>query len=275
MMSHVPSPDEYFEAGREVLNFAWAVCLEPILELKDYSRFEPVDSRDYERYWLVERRSQTIASTLVQQANEFYLKGKIAEVSPFLLLADSPRKWPLSKPGVPANFSDLRTIDAQDLVKALESASGAVLSPEFRNRFESMRKQRNAGIHSTGKALRFEPAELVESILFVQSELFPDEDWVKVRGRFLENSRQVQLGDYEWVTNILCREIQAAIELLSPSLVKRYLKVFEVGSSVYVPRVLPECESRCRLRDQTGRTQIEKSRGDHALLPRLRTTSRN
>ena len=223
-MTNVPSSDDLFEAGRETMNFAWSICLGPAVDLQN-SGYDSYDPEDLAGYWQSERRQRIVALTLIQLASELYLKAKIAEVSPYLLLADPPGKWKRSSKGVAADFSELRTIDAQDLLGAFSAASGDSLSDEFQTRFESLRKQRNMGIHSTGQTLTPTTAEVVESLLFVQKEIFPLEPWVKTRRRFLDSDRWSHLGGNEWTTNGLAAEVDATIEILKPAQSKKYFKV--------------------------------------------------
>ena len=68
------------------------------------------------------------AFSLLQQSLEIALKAKIAEVSPFLLMAGDPRSWPKPKDGVNTiDFSNFRTIDAVQLCGAVNTVSATPL----------------------------------------------------------------------------------------------------------------------------------------------------
>jgi hypothetical protein len=240
MMLNVPKGEEFLEAGRETMNFAWSTCLEPVKDLHWYgeSAGYPADGEESERrYWVAEKRSQLICMTLVHQATELFLKGMICEISPYLLLADGAPKWPSPYAEQPIDLAELRTIDAQDLVRTVDSVSALRLSEQFRVRFEKLRRSRNLGVHSTGSSLEVKPAEIVEAILFIHRELFPNRSWTEVRRGALENGRDSELSGVEAATNTLSLEVQLACGLLRPAHVKAYFG-FEKKKKRYM---CPQC----------------------------------
>ena len=80
----------------------------------------------------------------MQQGVELILKGKITYISPYLLITDSPSKWPSPYKDNEISFSQFRTLDAQDLIKVHDIFADAKISDEFAKLYNSLREKRNA-----------------------------------------------------------------------------------------------------------------------------------
>ena len=94
MISDVPTPKDFFDSGIELFDFAWDTVANLITKFSDAINYGVEEADVSEDYLAASKRRLTTALAMTQQGVEFILKGKIAEVSPFLLLAEGPSKWP-------------------------------------------------------------------------------------------------------------------------------------------------------------------------------------
>lgn len=162
---------------------------------------------------------------IAQQGVEFIIKGKIAEVSPFLLIADPPSKWPTPYGESEVDFSALRTIDAQDLVKVHDTFASRKLDAAFVERFNDLRERRNKIMHSVYTGFSVHAAEVIDALLFMHRSLFPGEAWSSLRRAFLESAPDKELGADEFVVNIVAWELHLVLDLLSPAKVRQYFGI--------------------------------------------------
>ena len=112
MIVDVPSSQDFFDSGIELFDFAWdtvAALLTNLAQAEEWG-IDPVEVS--EEYWAAAKRRLTTALAMTQQGVEFILKGKIAEISPYLLLAEGPSKWPSPYGDCKPNFSEFKTVDA-------------------------------------------------------------------------------------------------------------------------------------------------------------------
>lgn len=122
MITEIPSPSDFQAAGLNQLYLAWQIAMHAV---EDFDFFEDnLDLGDGEaqqaassEYWAKSQPALANAFGLIQQAMEMALKGRIALISPFLLIPRDPRDWPkgVENHGVP--FSEFRMLDAADLFK--------------------------------------------------------------------------------------------------------------------------------------------------------------
>jgi len=225
MIKDVPSPQDFFDAGIELFDFAWdtvAVLLTNIdIAEKDFG--EDVSDLS-EEYWASSKRRLTTALAMTQQGVEFILKGKIAEVSPYVLLAESTR-WPSPYDGHELTFSEFKTIDAQELVRVHDTVQATPLSDAFSAKFDVLRKKRNTISHSIDKKLQVHTMEVIETILFLHKALFPNENWAKVRANFIKKYPDASLSGGEYSINNACHEMEIVIRLLPPASVEAFFGI--------------------------------------------------
>jgi hypothetical protein len=108
----------------------------------------------------------------------------IAKVSPFLLIAGEPRRWPT--PGGTGNvdFSDFRTLDAIDLCRVVNTVSDTKLSDSFVQLYNNLRIRRNKIAHLNTGSVVLEASNVLVSILSAQSLLFNGQLWQEfLKGR--------------------------------------------------------------------------------------------
>lgn len=225
MISEIPTPEDYFQSGKELLDFAWDVIANLLtgIDEAEYYGVEPKDITD--KYWNAAKRSLTTSLSITQQGIEFVLKGKIAAISPYLLIADPPSKWPSQTNAADTKFSDLRSIDAQDLIRVLETFSNNALSPDFKQQFNDLREKRNKIMHSIDKDLTVNVTEVLETLLFMHSELFPTEPWTQVRMKFISDAPHSSLDFEDFTRNRICWETYLAVNLLKPAKVLAFFGI--------------------------------------------------
>jgi hypothetical protein len=131
MILDLPTKAEFDNNGVAFLNLAWQSVLSTAFGLpeqpvetmgqdataEEHREAEEEDRRwaeAVESYWQASQQELATAVALAQQGTEFLLKGKIAAVSPLLLISGDPKDWPggCDKNDIP--FADFKTIDAQD-----------------------------------------------------------------------------------------------------------------------------------------------------------------
>lgn len=238
MIVNLPTPKDYFQSGKELLNFAWSTTSDLLTEFDQADYYGFNQNEISEKYWAAAKRTLTTSLAVVQQGVEFLLKGKIAEVSPYLLISDPPSRWPSPYEGRPIDFSAFRTIDAQDLIRIHDTFSAVPLSISFTEKFHSLRERRNVIMHSTGNGITVHVTEVVEAIFFVHKALFPAENWPTIRRQFLENGPDSELGGGEYATNRTCWEASIVKNLLHPSQVKAFLGVDKNQRAYICPKCL-------------------------------------
>lgn len=223
MITDIPSADDFRDTSKELFNLSWDLAASLL------TAFEAAKEWLYDadavkvEYWSAARRRLATALTLAQQGVEFALKGEIAEISPFLLISDSPSKWPSLKDGNSISFGSFKTVDAQDLIKLLSTVSEKPVSDEFASRFETVRKKRNMIAHTVDKKLGVEALEVLEAVLEFYSYLFPSNPWLRTRRDLMENSPDSLLEEGQWNLNALCVETEVIVNLMTPD---QTLKLF-------------------------------------------------
>src|SRR6266542_4268313 len=91
MITDVPAPQDFFDSGVELFDFAWNTVGELITNLAEAEAHFGIDTAEVsDDYWAAAKRRLTTALAMTQQGVEFILKGKVAEVTPYLLLAEPP-----------------------------------------------------------------------------------------------------------------------------------------------------------------------------------------
>ncbi|WP_462167473.1 hypothetical protein [Pseudoalteromonas sp. GB43] len=95
MIIDFPTKDDFFNAATDYLNSSWDSVVELISEFEKIVDLidDSKHSVESKRYWGSAKQTLIIATALVQQAVEFYIKGRIANVSPYLLISGSPQSY--------------------------------------------------------------------------------------------------------------------------------------------------------------------------------------
>jgi len=181
----------------------------------------------------------------VEQGVEFLLKGRIASVSPFLLIANEVNGWPKPNKDIPIRFSEFKTLDAKDLIKVYNTVAPVPLTDEFRLLFDRLRTKRNTIMHTVDPGLRIRAEDVMFDILEIHLNLLSDERWIDIRESHINNSPDSVAFLYPDENNgsTLIREIMHAIDGLSPNLVKRYFGIDKKQRRYYCPDCYVSYES--------------------------------
>lgn len=243
MIKDIPTAADFFETGIELFDFAWDIVAVLWTNLSEAKNWGVETEEISEEYWTAAKRRLSTSLAMTQQGVEFILKGKIAEISPYLLLAESPAKWPSPYDKAGLNFSQFKTVDAQDLVKLHDTVSVNALPKKFIDQFTSLRIKRNIISHSIDKKLQIHTSEVIETILTLHKALFPAENWAKTRATFINNSPDAILDDREYSVNNACRELEVVINILSPSAVKNFFNIDKKQRRYFCPKCLNDANT--------------------------------
>jgi hypothetical protein len=239
MVKDLPEAIDFFDSGKELLDFAWDITAKLLRDIDeaDYFGIDPEEISD--DYWSAAKSRLTTALSITQQGVEFILKGNICEISPYLLLRDPPSKWPSPYKDKEIKFSDFRVIDAQDLIRLIDTFADQPLEHSFVAQFHLLREKRNQIMHSIDKHIKITVTDVIESILSMHKALFPLERWPSIRLRFLRRAPDVQLGAYDICVNTVCWEVALVVGLLTPAKVKHLFGIDKKQRRY----ICPECLS--------------------------------
>lgn len=225
MITEIPTSDEFSSAAYAQLDFAWDIVISFMTALDEAGQYIEVDQDDEAQFWEAARQRILTSLIIAQQGVELAIKGKLVAFSPYLLLG-SPSDWPKDKAGKGIEFSEFKTIDAQDLIKAYNMVSPKPFDTKFVDLFDRVRKVRNSAMHSVNAKLRISPKEVILIILEAHEHLFPDQSWVMARKEFLLSAPDVHVYfDNDHIDGALVRECMAVYNLLSKSERERFFNV--------------------------------------------------
>lgn len=252
MVTDIPAADDFRRTGVVYLNMAWTIAIDLCLHTEEeYSALAGGCEEDLVTdFWQAAQRPLANAASLLQQATEFLLKGRIAAVSPFLLVAANPRDWPrnVDKEDVP--FADFRTIDAQDLVKVHDAVSEERLPRDFAERVGSQRRTRNAVMHTVDKRVTLHADDVLIAILDVSHHLVSPLKWVESRDKYLDETPESVAYSTDFNDGRLIQEFTYVAEALTNSDAKRYLGFFKRQRKYFCA----VCESASRDMDLSPET---------------------
>lgn len=220
MIIDVPSHEDFEESGVDLLNLAWDMVMSLALELDNAHHFDP-EIEDVE-FWEAAQKPISTSLALVQQGTELLLKGRIAEVSPFLLIAGSPNEWHKSCDKNDTPFADFRTIDAQDLIRTHNTVASKRLPEDFVQKYENLRRLRNTIMHTVDKRIKKEFVEVFLTILEVFDNLVEPQGWFAARSIYLEKHPSTISYSGDYADFRLVREAMELVKILKPSETTKY-----------------------------------------------------
>jgi hypothetical protein len=229
----VPTPGEFHTAGVNQLYLAWKIA---IGTQQAVGMASDDDEEGIEAYWRSVQPELANAYSLIQQAMEMALKGRIAAVSPFLLLSRDPREWPKGVDTRDTSFGEFHTLNASDLLKVHNSVVKPALDNEFGAFWDTVRRDRNRIMHSTSRAT-FTASQIVLAILRAAQSLFADMSWPT---RLLAQEAGQKYAIFsmdDHVYSSVVGEIACAMDLLTPA-DARAIFGFDKGRRAYV---CPQC----------------------------------
>lgn len=244
MITDIPNASDFYFAGIELLDFSWETTLNLLFEYKNLTEATGLTDEDWEKtYWQSAARSLSISMATIQQAVELIIKGRICEISPFLLLVDPPKQWPTPVVGESLSFSKFRTLDAHDLIKVNNLFSSTVFSSAFTEKFHKLRNIRNKFVHTVTGQPTNDAINVVITLLFFFRELFPSENWAKTRFTSLSQSPFFRVTNDSYSINNVLEEIHYVYEILSGQDVKLYFGVNKNNRLYHCPKCRLSAES--------------------------------
>lgn len=274
MIKNIPTEEELLSACKELLDTAWevvAALLRTLDEAKTY--LSTVAERDVEEYWLSAKRQLTTSLSIVQQAVELGLKGKIAAISPFLLIGDPPQKWPKEVTAGNGDFLKLRTIDAQDLVRVHNTFAKVPLQQVFVDRFNELREKRNIIVHTSGDKISVKVMDVIDSILFMHKHFFPTEHWGVNRLAFLDAAPGVSLWGDDYSVNTVSHEVGILLDTLSRSQVKSYFDIDKRARRYRCPNCFDNACRDVDFEDKLAVLELSAATPDRLRCPACNQTS--
>jgi hypothetical protein len=247
MIVGVPDHHILKETAIGWMNLAWDSAIDEARQFQDaeflYEDIEKEHGADVakaaiEKHWRAKQLLLNNAFSLLQQCLEIALKAKIAEVSPFLLIAGDPRTWPKAKDGTNIiDFSNFRTIDAVQLCGAVNTVSATPLSKEFTEFYDRLRQSRNKIAHLNASAIIIEVKSLLVDILTAQKHLFPDVRWTTFRNDYLRSTEQFDDKDNlfsgdDYTPDVMAREVHTALQALDSDHLQEFF-IFDDSEEAY------------------------------------------
>ncbi|WP_107677988.1 hypothetical protein [Agrobacterium sp. LAD9] len=201
-ITNIPTADHFEQAAKTAFFAGWNDLLHLI------SDFEHHRERDYSAVddWEIERKRyydhckvelEKICSW-AGQATELALKSKICAVSPYLLLLGTDPRFKAS--GGDIDFTDLRTLDATDLVTTVNSVCPKAMSPQFTERFNRLRQWRNKIVHQGTSNAIFQPKQMAELLANQYAELWPEKQFLSDWMAYISGTRFSFFHDGDWST---------------------------------------------------------------------------
>jgi hypothetical protein len=223
MILDLPTSEDFKRSGVTYLNLAFSRVL-GLLRHLDQSEVHiwDIDGSVTSEYWEAAQEPLATAKTLLHQGCEFLIKGRICQVSPYLLLSQNPNKWPSNCAKKDVSFSDYRTIDAQDLLKVADTVCKDRFPDQFVTLFNRIRQDRNKLTHTAKSGVILDPSNILKDILNIYSSLFKSSDWLKQRRIYLSNNYEAIVYSTDHINCYLSWELLKVFSLLKPSEVQKY-----------------------------------------------------
>lgn len=240
MITDVPNGQDFRDSGVGFLNLAWDNAIAFAL---DEEWIKDCDEENVESvYWKKAHRPLATALAMAQQGVDFLLKARIADVSPFLLIDGGPSQWPKGSHQSDVPFSEFRTIDAQDLIRAHDAVASQRLPDQFKTNYEKLRRFRNSIFHTVDKSVAVLVTDVLLSILQAINVLVGEYKWPRLRRQYIEDSPLSVAVDGDFTRVQVNRELSKVIDLLKPAQVKDILG-FNKHQRAYI---CYECILSCR-----------------------------
>ncbi len=252
MITGVPDHTELTETATGWINLAWNIAIDEAISFQDaeflYDEIAERDGREVaeravNQHWNAQRLKLNNAISLLQQSLEIFLKARIAEVSPFLLIAGDPQSWPSVGKSGNVDFAEFKTLDAIHLCRAARIVSTTPLSEDFVQCYTRLRKERNKIVHLNAGNTKAEVHAVILDILEAHRLLFPGQPWVGFRTKYLKSTEEYSdkeglfSGD-DYTHDCICREINAALNELSSRHRKLYFQYDQRKKRLECPRCL-------------------------------------
>lgn len=242
MITDIPTAADFHMAGLNQLYLAWQIAMrvthdQQEVEEQAFHLDDEEATAAAAEYWAKSQPVLANAFSLVQQGMEMALKGRIAAISPYLLIARDPKDWPSGVEARQIPFSEFRTLDAADLVRVHNTFSPMPLDDNFRAFWDGVRRDRNKLMHSV-PTKTFEPVDLIRSILSAAITLYSEMAWPQWLFQLEAEGAIAAYGlssDFDY--NTVMGQVDVAVQALAPAETKRFFS-FDKRQRAYV---CPSC----------------------------------
>lgn len=239
MIKDIPTSEEFDSAAKAQFDFAWDIVISYLLTLEEARGYAEVEDEDEKAFWETARQRILTSLIIAQQGVELAIKGKLVAVSPYLLISGNHSDWPKDNTGAGISFSEFRAIDAQDLIRVHDTVLEKKLDLGYAVLFERLRKLRNKAMHTVDKGLNVSAQEVIIILLELHEYLYGNENWIKTRRDFLNNSAATHLFfDTDHVEGLVAKEFLTVFNFLKPAETIRFFKV-DKKQRLYL---CPECK---------------------------------
>lgn len=245
MITDVPTEADFHGSAARFLEAAWSEAIERI-ETEKYEK-ESRREEEEEESIFSEESSLAISYIALYTGVEHILRASITAVSPFLLLVGDPSKWPKSSGSKGVPFADFRTIDAQDLIRVYETVCSSRLSEAFKEKYNSLRRERNSLIHSYSRTKKVVVKDLIETIFFATDALVGPRTWLDWRRKMLiAADERDQYNSWEW---LMTREFGLVLGVMGEAAARKHLGIDKKRRRYYCPACI---DSRTRQERKGG-----------------------
>lgn len=197
-------------------------------------------------------------------------KARIAEVSPFLLIARDARDYPSGSAKSDVPFSVFRSLDAADLMRVHNTVCAERLSEDFGLFWDAIRRQRNVLIHSiapaTAQLLR--PHGLIEQILIVSRAMHPGRTWFQHRLDYANNDEMAAAYrvEPEKVYSLVLGEFDLAMHYLPPKSVREHLGLDRRTRTYFCIHCKNDCDEQDWHEEDLGRYAQLQPKGSTSTM---------
>jgi len=223
LIIEIPTEADFKNSGLGFINLALDQIFELYSDLSDSQIEDWGEEVDIEAYWYGAKNKLRNSLALVQQGIEFILKGRIASISPFLLIANKPKDWPSKWEKEDISFAEFKILDAHDLIKTINVFHSNKLSEEIICKIDELRRRRNTIMHTVSNSVKIDAREIAVVSLQIINEFVEPFGWISVRRKYLEDSPASTAFSCDHVELLLLTQTHILIDLLSTSEASKYL----------------------------------------------------
>lgn len=210
----------YFDAWDRIISL-----LDDFAETFDISIVELEGDHSFKDEWqeyVAQAQSEMGAICVtMQQSAELRLKAIISGTSPFLLLLNGPISFKANQQH-DLDFSEQRTLDAVDLLKAVRTLTKFDLPDSYVEQYGNMRRLRNKITHLGAHKEGLLPYQIVKILGQQYVSLWPDGRWLYRRVQFDGNSARRFFHDqrYSSVESNVMAELPYTMDIMDNSTFK-------------------------------------------------------
>jgi hypothetical protein len=216
MITDIPTPQEFERSSLSFLHLAWSIASRTLDELDCADLPSWDDDGSAGSAYLTEAQPELgNALALVLQAQEMSLKGRIAAISPYLIIARDPRDWPKRCENTDVSFAEFRSADAADLIRIHNTVSATRMPRDFADLFDRIRRRRNALVHTVSTNDRVHPQEVFRYVLQTVHHLHGGIHWPTEGIRYLSSSPLSVVQSHDFSYGVVLTEMRLCIETLN------------------------------------------------------------